>query len=87
LSIENEEKLYNLHKKLKERGITTSSFYEPDMDNQLTGISFEGTPIASKLVSSLPLALKGFRNDMLIPKNQDKEAKRKHLERELAELL
>lgn len=35
--------------------------HEPDLDDQLTAIAFEGTDEAARLVSSLPLALRERR--------------------------
>ena len=58
LSVDNEEKLGNLLVKLRERGVHVSAFYEPDIDDQLTGIAFAGCEKSAKLTSSLPLALK-----------------------------
>ena len=60
LSIENEKKLIDLLNKLKDDGISVSYFQEPDIGNQLTSISFEGTEKSSKMVSSLPLSLKNL---------------------------
>ena len=60
LSIENEESLQKLLNKLLEKGISVSYFQEPDIDNQLTSISFESTDVSNRLVSSLPLSLKQF---------------------------
>ena len=72
LSIENEEKLHNLYTKLQKQGIAVSAFCEPDIDHQMTSIAFEGTKVASKLTSSLPLALKGFSNAMLQTEDNSK---------------
>ena len=62
LSVDNEEHLKKLMIKLNAHGVRTSHFLEPDVGFELTAIAFEGTEKASKLTSSLPLALKKFNN-------------------------
>ena len=66
LSIENEEKLHKLYNKLEERGIAVSYFTEPDIGHQMTAIAFEGSKEASKVTSSLPLALKEYKNNKIM---------------------
>ncbi len=59
LSIQDEYHLNTLLEKANVRGIKTTSFYEPDRDNELTAIALEPSVISKKLVSSLPLMRKG----------------------------
>ena len=60
LSVEDENQLNNLSEKVQAHGIPMSYFLEPDIGNELTAIAFEGTEKASKLTSSIPLALKSY---------------------------
>lgn len=57
LSIDNEEKLKRLFNKLQDNGATVVSFYEPDIDNQLTSICYYSTPELRKITNKLKLAL------------------------------
>lgn len=52
--------------------IKTASFYEPDIDNQLTAACFEPSEASKKLLSTLPLALKSAASGI------DKAAYRTH---------
>lgn len=63
LSVKNIDKLNKLKQKLYVRGGEVASFYEPDLGNKLTAISFIGDKQLSKVVSSLPLALKQEKKD------------------------
>jgi pyridoxine 5'-phosphate synthase PdxJ len=58
LSAENEKSLKKLLEKLESFGIPISMFYEPDLDNQLTSITFQHNSESRKYTTSLPLALK-----------------------------
>ncbi|MFW6310899.1 MAG: hypothetical protein ACOC1K_01560, partial [Nanoarchaeota archaeon] len=58
LTVENEQSLKNLLLKANLKGIKTSSFHEPDIDNQLTSIALEPCEKSKKLCSNLPLAIK-----------------------------
>ena len=58
LSVENEEELQKLLQKAQIRNLKYSTFFEPDIGNQLTAIALEPGQISEKLVSNLPLALK-----------------------------
>ena len=40
--------------------IPVSYFLEPDLGNEMTAIAFQGSEKASKLTSSIPLALKSY---------------------------
>lgn len=64
LSAKDENQLGNLLSKIEEHGINVSAFYEPDINNELTSITIEGTEKASKLTSSFPLAFKEFNNQI-----------------------
>lgn len=58
LSTHDEKSLIKLLEKLISIGVKVSAFQEPDLNNQITAISFRGCKNSSRLVSSLPLALK-----------------------------
>ena len=60
LSVDNEESLKNLIAKAKDRGLKCSVFTEPDIDNQITSIALEPCVETTRLVSSIPLALKEY---------------------------
>lgn len=60
LSAENQNQLKNLLTKIRDNNIPVSYFLEPDLDFELTAICFVGTEKATKLTSSLPLALKSY---------------------------
>ena len=60
LSVENEEALQRLLTKIQIRDIKHSTFFEPDIGNQLTAICIEPGQTSEKLVSNLPLALKEY---------------------------
>lgn len=64
LSVENEEKLYNLIRKLKKSNLKYSVFREPDLNNQVTAIAIEPSDKTRKLVSNLPLMLKEYRKEI-----------------------
>jgi len=55
-----------LVEKINQKGIRVSKFYEPDMMNELTSIALEPSIKARKLVSSLPLLLKNYREEVLV---------------------
>lgn len=56
LSTKDEESLIKLHKKLIEKGAQVVAFVEPDLQDQMTAITFYGTPEYQKITSYLPLA-------------------------------
>jgi hypothetical protein len=60
LSVENELELHKLLEKIKLYAIKHSTFFEPDLGNQLTSIAIEPSELSQKLTSRLPLALKEF---------------------------
>ena len=60
LSVEDENQLNNLLVKIQKEKIPVSYFLEPDIGNELTAIAFQGTEKASRLTSSIPLALKSY---------------------------
>lgn len=62
LSCENEESLKQLLEKASIKGIKASAFTEPDFNDELTAIAFEPSDDTCKLVSSLPLAFKEYKN-------------------------
>jgi len=55
--------------KAKQRGIEYIEFYEPDINNELTAIALEPGEKSKKLISNLPLMLKGYNNESLDIKN------------------
>lgn len=65
LAAKDEGELQKLIDKANQKGIRYVAFYEPDMDNQLTAICFEPTDAARRLTSSIPLALKEKRADLV----------------------
>ena len=58
LSVDDELKLQKLLQKAEFKGIKTTSFYEPDINNELTAVAFEPSTETKKLVSGLPLMRK-----------------------------
>ena len=54
--------LKSLMYRLQENGIKFVSFREPDLDNELTALCVEPGTKSRKLLSSLPLALKQYKN-------------------------
>ena len=60
LSVENENQLKTLLEKMRMHDIPVSYFLEPDLGNEMTAIAFQGSDKASKLTSSIPLALKSY---------------------------
>ena len=59
LAAKDEKSLTKYYNKLKAHGAPIVAFYEPDHYDQLTAVCFYGLPHYRKLVSNLPLALKG----------------------------
>jgi peptidyl-tRNA hydrolase len=57
LTVSDEKALYQLLTIANERGIRSSGFKEPDIDDQLTAICLEPTEQARKLCRNLRLAL------------------------------
>lgn len=60
LSVENEQQLVDLTLKLGQIGIPFSKFYEPDLNNELTSVSFLSNPVTKKITSGMPLLLKEY---------------------------
>ena len=59
LAVPSENALGELVRRAMGQGVLCAAFHEPDFGNQLTACAFSGD--VAKLVSSLPLALKGAR--------------------------
>lgn len=59
LTARDEEELEQLLQKAQFRDIRTTSFREPDINNELTAIALEPSQLSRKLVSNLPLMGKG----------------------------
>ena len=55
-----ENQLKTLLEKICMHDIPVSYFLEPDLGNEMTAIAFQGSEKASKLTSSIPLALKSY---------------------------
>jgi peptidyl-tRNA hydrolase len=55
LSAKNESHLESILQKAEFRGLKTTSFREPDINNELTAIALEPSDLTKKLVSNLPL--------------------------------
>ena len=60
LSVENEQQLKFFLEKIKFYDLKYSTFFEPDIGNQLTAIAIQPSHITHRLVSNLPLALKEY---------------------------
>jgi peptidyl-tRNA hydrolase len=60
LTVKNQKELIELSNKLSWRGVLFSEFHEPDLNNELTAIAIEPSSKSCKLVSSMPLLLKGY---------------------------
>lgn len=58
LSVKDLSSLVALCSRLDGLGINYSSFCEPDIGNELTAIAVEPTPMATRHVSDVPLAMK-----------------------------
>lgn len=56
LQVKHEAHLLDWALTLKELGAITSSFYEPDLDDELTAVAVAPSPQVEQAVSSLPLA-------------------------------
>ena len=55
LTVKDEEELYYLMGRLEREGINYSAFKEPDMDNEVTAISFLSDERTKKLTSGFKL--------------------------------
>ena len=64
LSVPSKEKLETLLLKLMKKNISVSYFTEPDLDDELTSISFIETLETKGLTSSLPLTLSEFNKQL-----------------------
>ena len=61
LSVENEEALKKILRKIQFKDIKHTIFTEPDIGNQLTAIAIEPREETYRLTSNLPLALKELK--------------------------
>ncbi len=68
LSTENENQLKEIKQKLIDQEITFSEFVEPDYGNQLTSIAIspEHSDVIGRMFSSLPLAGKEYRKEVVV---------------------
>jgi len=73
ISVENEEQLQVLIKKLKKANIKHSIFRESDINNQITAIAIEPSEKTRRLVSNLPLMLKEYNLFNKLDKNTFKK--------------
>lgn len=62
LSVRDEISLELLASKLVSKQIKFSVFREPDINNQITAIAIEPSDDSRRVCSSIPLALKNFKN-------------------------
>ena len=60
LEVDDEETLKLLMGEAKKLEIKTASFYEPDLDEELTAVTFEPGALSKRLLRKLPLALRGL---------------------------
>ena len=60
LEVDSEEHLVQLIDKAQILNIKYALFKEPDLDNQITAVSFEPGKPTKKMLSNLPLALRNF---------------------------
>jgi peptidyl-tRNA hydrolase len=59
LSVPDEKTLRKLVNKADDQDLRFSSFREPDLDNALTALAIEPSPLSRRLCKNLPLALGG----------------------------
>lgn len=69
LSVKDEQSLHLFCEKLKSKNIKFTSFFEPDIENQLTAICIEASEASRRITSSLPLVLKELNNPTGINKH------------------
>ena len=55
LTVKTEQELFKLLRKAESLGIKVTTFFEPDIDNQLTAIALEPSQLSKKVTSSLKL--------------------------------
>jgi peptidyl-tRNA hydrolase len=60
LSVSNEMELLKLIEKCEKMGITYTVFREPDLEDSITAIAIEPSPLTKKVVSHLPLLFKNL---------------------------
>ena len=63
LSVENEQQLVDLTLKLSQLNIPFSKFYEPDLNNELTSVSFLSDSVTKRITSGMPLLLKEYNKN------------------------
>ena len=63
LSVENEQQLVDLTLKLSHLNIPFSKFYEPDLNNELTSVSFLSDSVTKRITSGMPLLLKEYNKN------------------------
>jgi len=64
--VENEPELYKYLEKIQFKCIKYSTFFEPDIGNQLTAIAIEPSEESQRLTSRLPLILKEFNKILTV---------------------
>jgi hypothetical protein len=62
LSVENEQELYKYLEKIQFYELKYTTFFEPDIGNQLTAIALQPDKLSYKITSNLPLALKEYQH-------------------------
>lgn len=76
LTIKDEKSLEKLYLKLKDRGVNVIPFREPDLNNQLTAITFVNSPEFNKYTRYLPLAGKNRESSSVVRTPDSKSVKR-----------
>ena len=65
LAVQNEHELKHLEHRARDQGLKVSSFHEPDLNNELTAICIEPSPVTQKLVRKIPLLFKTKPNESI----------------------
>lgn len=58
LGVKDEDDLLKYIRKADQKGLNYTVFKEPDLENSITAVAIEPSPLTQKLVSNLPLLLK-----------------------------
>lgn len=76
LEVEDEKALYKLIQKLDYHQLYYTVFREPDMDNKITAIAIEPSPLTQKVVAKIPLLFKYEQTNFSIPENNGDQMSR-----------
>lgn len=69
LEVDDERALHKLIGKLDYHQICYTVFREPDMDNRITAVAIEPSPLTQKVVAKIPLLFKYEQTNLSIPEN------------------